>query len=172
MHGWANITLTGVNGNAHVALNYDNHVQNIEPEIIDPFELNFKEIDIKLDNNVAFNGITTVLKAIFPKVGKIYHIILASGLFKKSITLAVHSLASKLDTLNFGFKKHYHPIFLYPPVINPEKVKLNLALVEWNMQSKATSDARDNITNDDQYSEQEDGDDDNDSQDSYQFSGY
>jgi hypothetical protein len=72
MHGWANITLTGVNGNAHVALNYDNHAQNIEPEIIDPFELNFKEIDIKLDDNRAFNVVTTALKAIFPKVGKIY----------------------------------------------------------------------------------------------------
>jgi hypothetical protein len=65
-------------------------------------------------------------------------------------------LASKLNTLNFGFKKHYHPIFLYPPVINPEKVKLNLALVEWNVKSGAIGDLRDTTIDDNQDIDQED----------------
>ena len=72
LHGWFSLTLTGVNGNAHVTLNYDNHDQHIEPTIIEPFELKFKSVDIKLDNSYAINGLTSVLKVIFPKVGRIY----------------------------------------------------------------------------------------------------
>lgn len=41
-------------------------------------------------------------------------------------------MEGKLRNMNFGFKKLYHPIFLYPPVINPAKVRINVALVEWN----------------------------------------
>lgn len=73
-------------------------------------------------------------------------------------------MSSQLKTMNFGSKKHYHPIFLYPPVINPEKIKLNLALVEWNMKNAAINDdgyreaddSKDEKTNDDQeYSDEE-----------------
>jgi hypothetical protein len=72
LHGWVNLTLTGANGNAHVTLNYDNHDQHIVPTIIEPFELKFKAVDVKLDNSYAINGLTTVLKVIFPRVGRIY----------------------------------------------------------------------------------------------------
>jgi len=76
----------------------------------------------------------------------------------------VYSMSSQLKTMNFGSKKHYHPIFLYPPVINPEKIKLNLALVEWNMKNAAINDdgyreaddSEDEKTNDDQEYSDED----------------
>lgn len=41
-------------------------------------------------------------------------------------------MAAQLRNMNFGLKKLYHPIFLYPPVVNPEVIRLNVALVEWN----------------------------------------
>ena len=40
-------------------------------------------------------------------------------------------MAGQLKTMNFGWNKRYHPIFLYAPFINPQIVRLNVALVEW-----------------------------------------
>ena len=43
--GWASLSLTGVVGNAHIALNYDNHLEIITPKI-DEIELTFKQVEV------------------------------------------------------------------------------------------------------------------------------
>lgn len=123
LQGGLDVSLSGVSGNAHVAFTYDHHSQNVAPDI-DNIELSFKEVDIKVEHNHVLNGLSLTLKRTFP--------LLASIAFKAAIKSAIPAMADLLRNFNFGVTKRYHPIFLYPPEINPEKVRLNLALVEWS----------------------------------------
>lgn len=47
LQGWVNISITGVSGNAHVALNYENLSQNVAPKV-DMIDLSFQEIDVNI----------------------------------------------------------------------------------------------------------------------------
>ena len=66
------------------------------------------------------NFVTKSLHSVFPLV--------ASQVFSSAIKQAMKTLPETFKNLRVGWKKSYHPIFLYPAVLTSERIKFNVAL--------------------------------------------